>query len=165
MKMRLATASLAFAFAATGTAGLAEAAGSCSAARVDIRAADTEPSGKQSFSVELADTPEKRAYGLMNRPVLAPDAGMLFIYEQPAPASFWMKNTLIPLDIIFADEKGGVITVQANAIPGDLTPLYGGDAVKFVLEINAGLAARSGIAPGSQLRHPAIGTAAHWPCG
>ena len=165
MRIRLATASLAFAFAATGIAGLAEAAGSCSAARVDIRAADTEPSGKQSFSVELADTPEKRAYGLMNREALAPDAGMLFIYERPAEAAFWMKNTLIGLDIIFADARGEVVSVQANAIPGDLTPLYGGEAIQFVLEINAGLAARSGIGPGSQLRHPAIGDAALWPCG
>ncbi|MCB5411518.1 DUF192 domain-containing protein [Pseudogemmobacter faecipullorum] len=164
MTGRAAIAFVTGALIALGSGSLAEAAGSCSAARVDIRAAETGAAARQSFTVELADTPDKRAYGLMNRASLAPDAGMLFIYDYPESATFWMKNTLIGLDIIFADARGEVVSVQANAIPGDLTPLYGGEAIKFVLEINAGLAAASGIAAGSQLRHPAIGDAALWPC-
>jgi uncharacterized protein len=66
--------------------------------------------------------------------------------------------------MIFADVTGTVTRVHANAIPGDTTPIDGGDGVAFVLEINGGLAAKLGIAPGTELRHPAIGEAAAWPC-
>jgi uncharacterized membrane protein (UPF0127 family) len=76
-----------------------------------------------------------------------------------------MKNTLIPLDMIFADVTGRVTRVHSNATPGDTTPIDGGDDVAFVLEINGGLAARLGIGPGAELRHPAVGAAAAWPCG
>jgi uncharacterized membrane protein (UPF0127 family) len=77
---------------------------------------------------------------------------------------FWMKNTLIPLDMIFADAAGRVTRVHAMAVPGDETPVEGGAGVQFVLEINGGLAERLGIAPGAELRHPAIGDGAAWPC-
>ena len=101
----------------------------------------------------------------MFRPQMDPASGMLFVYESPRRAQFWMKNTLIPLDMIFADATGRVTKVHANAIPGDLTPIDGGPGVVFVLEINGGLAARIGITPGAEMRHPAIAAdIAAWPC-
>ena len=101
----------------------------------------------------------------MFRTELAPASGMLFVYDSPKRPSFWMKNTLIPLDMVFADATGTVTRVHADAVPGDLTPIDGGEGVQFVLEINAGLAGKLGIAPGTVLRHPAIPAAtAAWPC-
>lgn len=121
--------------------------------------------GQTTFSVELADTPDARARGLMFREKMARGAGMLFVYEAPQPASFWMKNTLIELDMLFADRTGLVTGVHHRAIPGDLTPVDGGDAVYAVLEINGGLARKYGIAAGSQMRHPAFASGpAAWPC-
>jgi uncharacterized membrane protein (UPF0127 family) len=137
---------------------LAEAA--CAPERVDLRWSG----GLESFAVEVADDGAERARGLMFRESLDPAAGMLFVYESPRRASFWMKDTLIPLDMIFADVTGTVTRVHSNAIPGDMTPIDGGDGVAFVLEINGGLAARLGIAPGARLRHPAIGAMAAWSC-
>lgn len=131
----------------------------CAPDRVDLR----WPEGQESFAVELADDGAERSKGLMFREKMDPAAGMLFVYESPRRAQFWMKNTLIPLDMIFADATGTVTRVHANAVPGDLTPIDGGPGVVFVLEINGGLAARLGIAPGAELRHPSI-TAAAWPC-
>jgi uncharacterized protein len=139
-------------------AGAASAA--CSPEVVDLRG----PFGQARFNVEVADDGEERARGLMFRAEMARSSGMLFIYPAPQRASFWMKNTLIPLDMIFADGTGRVTRVHSNAVPGDLTPIDGGEGVVAVLEINGGLAARIGIAPGTELRHPAFGDAAAWPC-
>lgn len=132
----------------------------CAPDRVDLRG----PFGTASFTVELADTPAVRSRGLMFRTEMAADSGMLFVYEQPGEVSFWMKNTLIPLDMIFTDARGTVRHVHANAIPGDLRPIAGGSGILTVLEINGGLSAEIGIAPGAQLRHPALGSGAAWPC-
>ncbi|PJE36525.1 hypothetical protein CVM52_11580 [Pseudooceanicola lipolyticus] len=132
----------------------------CAPDRVELRG----DWGSLQFSVELADTPEERAQGLMFRESMARGAGMLFIYEQPQHATFWMKNTLIPLDMIFVDAQGTVTRVHDNAVPGDLSTIDGGQGVLAVLEINGGLADRYGIGPGTQLRHPAFGTEAAWPC-
>lgn len=121
--------------------------------------------GETRFTIELADTAPERSKGLMFRESMPRGAGMLFVYEQPQRAEFWMKNTLIPLDMIFADETGLVRHVHHDAVPGDLTPIPGGDGILAVLEINGGLARRYGIVAGSQMRHPvfAAGPAA-WPC-
>lgn len=135
----------------------AEAA--CDPAELDLRGAF----GAARFHVEIADDSAERAKGLMFREAMASSAGMLFVYEHPQPAAFWMKNTLIPLDMIFADAQGVVRHVHSNAVPGDETAIPGGDAVQYVLEINGGLAQRLGITPGAQMRHPAIRNAA-WPC-
>lgn len=89
---------------------------------------------------------------------------MLFVYDRPQRVSFWMRNTLIPLDMIFMDEAGRVTRVHENAIPLDETGIPGGDEVQYVLEINGGLASRLGIDVGSELRHPIIGDDAAWPC-
>ena len=120
--------------------------------------------GRARFRVEIADTPEERAKGLMYRDSMSSGAGMLFVFDHPRPVSFWMKNTLIPLDMIFLDAQGVVRTVHSNAVPGDLTPIRGGNGILAVLEINGGLAAAMGIVPGSEMRHPAFGNAAAWPC-
>ncbi|WP_333818312.1 DUF192 domain-containing protein [Tabrizicola sp.] len=141
--------------------GLAWAEAACAPARLDLR----WDGGRESFAVEVADDNEERAQGLMFRTELAPASGMLFVYDSPKRPNFWMKNTLIPLDMVFADATGTVTRVHADAVPGDLTPIDGGEGVQFVLEINAGLAAKLGITPGAVLRHPAIPAAtAAWPC-
>lgn len=141
--------------------GLAQAEAACAPDRLDLR----WDGGRESFAVEVADDGEERAQGLMFRTELPAASGMLFVYDGPGRRQFWMKNTLIPLDMIFADATGTVTRVHADAVPGDVTPIDGGEGVQFVLEINAGLAAKLGLVPGSQLRHPAIPAAgAAWPC-
>jgi uncharacterized membrane protein (UPF0127 family) len=107
-----------------------------------------------SFRCEVADTPAERAIGLMNRTNLSSDEGMLFIFESPRNVSFWMKNTLIPLDIVFIDESGMVVNIeQANPEPGvsdaDLARYSSDRPVKWVLEVNQGLCAAYGITPGA----------------
>jgi uncharacterized membrane protein (UPF0127 family) len=142
---------------ATFAPALAEA--SCGPGQLDLR----WNGGAARFTVELADTESTRAKGLMDRNEMAASAGMLFVYDTPRRATFWMKNTLIPLDMIFADAAGRVTQVHSNAIPHDTTTIDGGDGVRFVLEINGGLAQRLGIGPGAEMRHAAI-DAALWPC-
>nr|WP_074257600.1 DUF192 domain-containing protein [Vannielia litorea] len=121
--------------------------------------------GQARFSVEVADDTAERGLGLMNREKMARSAGMLFVYPRAGRVSFWMRNTLIPLDMIFLDEAGVVTRVHSNAVPLDETPIPGGEGVLAVLEINGGLAEAFGIAPGAQMRHPAFGETAAWPCG
>ena len=134
----------------------------CADNSVDLRLAT---GGSARFGVEVVDTPQTRARGLMYREKMTASAGMLFIYEQPQRAVFWMKNTLIPLDMIFADATGVVTHVHANAIPQDETGIDGGEGVLAVLEINAGLAGRLGITPGAVLRHPKLDQrTAAWAC-
>lgn len=141
--------------------GMALADAACAPGRVDLR----WDGGRESFAVEVADDQAERSKGLMDRASMQAAAGMLFVYETPRRAQFWMKDTLIPLDMIFADAEGVVTRVHANAIPQDLTPIDGGNAVRFVLEINGGLAAKLGIVRGAVLRHPSVGDGAAWPCG
>jgi uncharacterized protein len=120
--------------------------------------------GQATFTVEIADTPESRARGLMFVEQMPRMAGMLFIYEKPQAVSFWMKNTLIPLDMVFASPEGEILALHANAIPGDLTPIPGGDGVQMVLEIHGGLSARLGISVGDTMQHPSFGPDAILPC-
>ncbi len=121
--------------------------------------------GVVDFRVELARSDAERARGLMGRRSLAPDAGMLFVFDPPVHAYFWMKNTLIPLDMIFIGPRGRVRRVVAMARPGDLTQIDGGSDVALVLEINGGQAAAAGIAAGTVARSPVLDQArAIWPC-
>lgn len=121
--------------------------------------------GQARFSVEVADDHAERARGLMYRESLPLSAGMLFVYERPQPLSFWMRNTLIPLDLLFIDPRGVVKHIHHNAKPLDETPIPGGDGLLSVLEINGGLAQRLGITEGSVLRHPAFSdNRPAWPC-
>ena len=135
-------------------------AAECRPDRVDVRG----DWGRAMFSIELADDPGERAQGLMFREELGRNQGMLFVYESPRHASFWMRNTLIPLDMIFVGPDGVVTRVHENAIPLDETSIDGGGDVLAVLEINGGLASQLGIGVGSKLRHPAFQPDAAWPC-
>ena len=119
--------------------------------------------GTARFSIEVADDPGERAQGLMFRERMAASSGMLFLYERPQRLSFWMRNTLIELDILFVDARGVVQKVHHRAQPHDETPIDGGQGIA-ALEINGGLAKRMGIVPGAELQHPFFGADAAWPC-
>ncbi|MEC9198348.1 MAG: DUF192 domain-containing protein [Pseudomonadota bacterium] len=110
--------------------------------------------GAVSVSIEVATTPETRELGLMNRTQLAPDAGMLFVYPPDRAIAFWMKNTLIPLDMLFIDGAGGIQFIKHEAQPHDLTPIPGptGIAARAALEINGGRAEELGIEVGDRIR-------------
>jgi len=114
----------------------------------------TITSGKKThrFTVELARTAEEQAMGLMNRSELAPDRGMVFPFEPPREASFWMKNTLIPLDMIFVRADGTIANIEANTVPLSLDPVFSAGAVAAVLEIAGGRAAELGIKPGDAVK-------------
>ena len=138
---------------------LAETA--CSPDRVQLRG----DWGETAFDVDVVDTPATRARGLMYVEHLPRGQGMLFVFERPQRTSFWMKNTLIPLDMLFVDETGLVRRVHENAVPGDLSGIPGGDDILVVLEINGGLSDDYGIEAGTILRHPAFDQdKARWPC-
>jgi len=141
------------------SAGAAQA--QCRDDALDIRG----PWGSARFSVEVADTPDARAQGLMFRESMARFSGMFFVFDFPGPVAFWMENTLIPLDMLFADPSGVVRRIHHEAQPLDRTSIPGGGNVQFVLEINGAMARRLGITEGSEIRHPAIDPAtAAWPC-
>ena len=143
-------------------AGAPSAAGAaaCDEGAIDLRG----DWGRARFRVEVADTADARARGLMFVEDLPRGEGMLFAYGSPQPVAFWMRNTLISLDMIFLSPEGVVTRVHERAVPGDETPIPGGDEVQFVLEINGGLARALGIEEGSEARHPLIGEDAAWPC-
>ena len=109
-----------------------------------------------TFCVELATTYSERQQGLMFREELEFNEGMVFVYDQPKPVSFWMKNTSIPLDIIFADGSGTVTKIFKNAVPFSTVSIFGGEQVQYVLEINAGLSKSLGIKVGNFLQHRLI---------
>jgi uncharacterized protein len=102
-----------------------------------------------TFRVELARTPQEHERGLMYRSHLDPDAGMLFLFERPSPLTFWMKNTLIPLDMLFLDGDHKIVGIVENAEPQTLTSRKVAAPAQYVLEIGGGLSARLGIRPGT----------------
>ena len=104
-----------------------------------------------TFRVELARTAEEQAKGLMFRTAMGPDEGMIFPMAPPRGASFWMRNTVIPLDLIFVGPDGKILNIAANAIPYDETPLVSAGPVKAVLELNGGRAKELGIAAGDRV--------------
>ena len=112
--------------------------------------------GNHRIAVEIADTPQTRETGLMHREELADDTGMLFDFREIRPVSMWMRNTLIPLDMLFVRENGTVARVARNAVPLDLTPIPSGEPVRYVLEIAGGAAETYGVAEGDRLIHPII---------
>ena len=101
-------------------------------------------------------TPQQRALGLMFREELAPDAGMLFLFDREAPRSFWMKNTYIPLDLIFLNDQGVIVSIASDAIPHDESSIPSGRPASAVLEVPAGTAEDLGIAPGDRVLHRAF---------
>lgn len=124
------------------------------------RAGETEPLIIETadgrllpFAVELAIRPEDQARGLMERPSLPERAGMLFDFGQERIVSFWMKNTLISLDMLFIAKDGRIVEMAERRVPLSLTPISSAIPARAVLEINGGLAERLGIHAGDHVRH------------
>ncbi|MBL0899948.1 MAG: DUF192 domain-containing protein [Reyranella sp.] len=111
------------------------------------------------FDVELALNDAERSRGLMFRQKLGPYDGMLFDFHREAPVSFWMKNTLIPLDMIFIAADGTIRSIHANAVPHSTETIPSQFPVRAVLEINGGSAKLLGIKPGDTVKHPIFGNA------
>ena len=109
------------------------------------------------FNVEVARTNAEQDKGLMFRTSLPADGGMLFPFEKPRIGSFWMKNTLIPLDMIFIDAKGKIISIAANTKPMSTDTILSGGQALGVLEIAGGSARLLGIKPGDTVVHPMFG--------
>jgi uncharacterized membrane protein (UPF0127 family) len=109
---------------------------------------------RHAFTVEVARTSGEQAQGLMFRQRLGANEGMLFPFPSPRPASFWMKNTLIPLDMIFIRSDGSIARVAANTVPGSLDPVAVGEPVAAVLELRGGRAAELGIGEGDRVSWP-----------
>lgn len=103
------------------------------------------------FIVEVANTPEEQSRGLMFRQSLAPDRGMIFPYDPPVNASFWMKNTLIPLDMVFIRPNGTIGRIAENTVPLSLDPVPALEPVSAVLEIAGGRASELGLKPGDKV--------------
>jgi hypothetical protein len=116
--------------------------------------------GPQHFAVEIATSPEQQEQGLMFRPSLAADAGMLFDLGDTRPAVFWMKNTLIPLDMLFITGDGRVADIHERAVPLSEATIESKVPVRAVLELNGGTVARLGIRLGDVVHYPLFGTGA-----
>ena len=109
--------------------------------------------GPVKFMIEMADSPREREYGLMCRRSLAADRGMLFDFGQPQELAFWMRNTLIGLDIIYIRADGTVLSISRNARPLDERPLPSNGQARAVLELAGGRAAQIGLLPGDRIVH------------
>lgn len=121
---------------------------------VVVRTADGR---EHNFQSEMALTPTQQADGMMFRTEMAPDEGMLFVFPEPRRASFWMRNTLIPLDMIFVRQNGRIANIVANATPQTDTSRRSTGRVRAVFEIPGGRAAELGIKAGDLVIHPAFG--------
>jgi len=141
-------------------AGVVKAVAGCSSSQVTLRG----DWGQAAFSGEIADNDESRARGVMFRKSMPEFSGMLFVFDRPQHAQFWMKNTFIPLDMLFIDGSGVVRRIKQNATPQSTAIIDGGEGVKAVLEVNGGVVARLGITTGTQIQHPVFGPSAAWPC-
>lgn len=115
--------------------------------------------GAHAVRIEIADDPDEQSRGLMFRPGLAQDAGMLFVYDPPQQASFWMRNTMIPLDMVFIDDTGRVesIAERRDTFSDRISQSQG--PVRAVLEINAGRSRELGLEPGARVVHGAFAQA------
>ena len=110
--------------------------------------------GPAKFMVEFADTEKTREYGLMCRKLVAPDRGMLFDFKGPVDnVAFWMRNTLIPLDIVYIRPDGTVLSIARNVPPLNENPVPAGGRIRAVLELASGRAAQLGILPGDRIVH------------
>ena len=114
---------------------------------------ETARGGRFHFTVELALTRAQQAQGLMFRESLAPDGGMLFVFDEVRPAAFWMKNTLIPLDMLFIGADGRIVNIAEQTTPLSTESRPSAGPVRAVLEINGGLSRMLGIAPGDRVVH------------
>ncbi len=112
------------------------------------------------FTVEVASKPEERAQGLMYRRSLDADAGMLFDFGATAPVAMWMKNTLIPLDMLFVAADGVIVNIAQRTVPQSLNTIPSAQPVRFVLEVAGGTTSKLKIKPGDKLIHPLFGAPA-----
>lgn len=136
------------------------AASSLPALPVETITIDTK-SGPHSFTVEVAADDESRERGLMYRTAMAPDAGMLFDFRTPQLVSFWMENTVLPLDMLFVRADGTIARIRPNATPYSRENIPSGEPVQVVIELNAGRAAALGIAEGGRVHAPQLAPKAH----
>jgi hypothetical protein len=109
------------------------------------------------FTVEVARTPAQQSRGLMFRKRMAADAGMLFVHDPPRRAMMWMKNTFIPLDMVFIASDGRIDQIVQRTTPQSLQNIVSDNPVRAVLELNSGTSARLGFKPGDRVIHPAFG--------
>ncbi len=116
----------------------------------------TVAGAKYRFSVDVAETPEQLEHGLMYRDAMPADAGMLFLLGVEETASFWMRNTFLPLDMIFIARDGRITNIHHNAAPGSLAIISSTAPVLAVLEVNAGVTSRLAIRPGDRVLHAAF---------
>ena len=116
----------------------------------------TEAGAEHRFEVELALSPSQQSQGLMYRPSLAGDAAMLFVYRPSRSVRMWMRNTAIPLDMLFVSESGEIVKIVERTVPFSLAIIASGRPVRGVLEINGGTASRLGLRPGDQVLHSAF---------
>jgi len=116
----------------------------------------TEEGRERSFQVEIADTPSKRELGLQYRRELAADHGMIFLFPGESQQTFWMKNTPIPLDMIFINHDGKIVGIVEQATPFTLDPRSVNGDSQYVLEINGGLSKKYGFARGDSVRFMGI---------
>jgi len=114
--------------------------------------------GDHNFNIEVATTREEQALGLMFRRSLPENAGMLFIYQQPQPAAMWMKNTLIPLDMVFISPDGRVLRIETNTEPFSTKLIPSEGTISAVLELNAGQADKIGLKRGDTVVYPGLPT-------
>lgn len=114
--------------------------------------------GERSFTIEIADDPQERGAGLMFRKTMEDDHGMLFVFEQTQPVGFWMKNTPMPLDLLYIGEDGRVKEIHRGE-PFSEAPIESNVPIRFVLELKRGTAQHTGVKPGDLLRHPIISRA------
>ena len=138
--------------AGAGTASAAQAARHPLSGLAVVPLTVTSAGKQHRFRVEVARTEAEQSKGLMFRTGLGPDEGMLFPMNPPRPAAFWMRNTVIPLDIIFVGPDGRILNIAANAVPYDERPLLSDGLASGVLEIAGGRAAALGIGPGDTVR-------------
>jgi uncharacterized protein len=141
-------AALAFVLFLAASAGVPARAGELDSLEI------VTSTGRHAFQVEIANNDATREHGLMDRRYMAPDHGMLFEFDREAPVAFWMKNTYIPLDMIFIAPSGVVTHIAANAEPLSERVIPSGGPSVAVLELDGGIAASIGLKVGDKIRHP-----------
>ncbi len=119
----------------------------------------TTSDGEKKFSIEVADDPAERERGLMFRESLPTDRGMLFVFESARPVGFWMRNTPLPLDLVFIRDDGTIAAIEPGE-PFSEATISTPQPIRFVLELEQGTAERTGLKPGDRLDHPLIAAVA-----
>ncbi|MGA8169879.1 MAG: DUF192 domain-containing protein [Methylocystis sp.] len=128
----------------------------CAAAEATEPLEFVTASGSHRFQIEVARTERQLHTGLMNRRSMAPDHGMLFLFPKEQQVSMWMKNTYIPLDMVFVSRKGRVTEVAADAVPMSEAIITSETPAYAVIELNAGAARAMGLSVGDEIRHPSF---------